>query len=188
MRVMGIDLSTKAGVAVVDHTGKLLHAGVVTHPKLTGLPRVNAIVGDILAIRDQYKPDHIFIEDYALGINMGSVITQVEISTVLQFCLWQEGVQPHLVHPSTLKKFVTGAGGSKKEMVILEVFKRWGHSAASNDEADAVALAFFGLARWGHAANCTSTMNLIVEQWVLSQQPKKPSAAKGSKKKSLASA
>jgi crossover junction endodeoxyribonuclease RuvC len=165
MRVMGIDLSTKAGVAVVDCSGSILHAGVVTHPKLTGWPRVNAIVGDILDIQSQYKPDHIYVEDYALGINMGSVITQVEISTVLQFVLWQNDITVNLVHPTKLKKFVTGSGGAKKELVILEVFKRWGYSATVNDEADAVALAQFGLAASGHATNCTKAMLEVIHDW-----------------------
>lgn len=181
MRVMGVDLSTKAGVSVVEHTGKVIHAGFVTHPKLSGMPRVNAIVADILSIREKYNPDHIFIEDYALGMNMGSVVTQVEISTVLQFILWQEGIQPSLVHPNILKKFVTGSGGAKKELMMLQVFKRWGHESQGNDECDAVALAYFGLAANGNAIKCTSAMLDVVGGWLTPAQPvKKAKKAKGS--------
>lgn len=170
MRVLGIDLSTRAGVALVESGGAVLHAGIVTHPKLTGLPRVNAIVADILSIRDEFKPDHIYVEDYALGLNMGAVIVQVEISTVLQFILWQDSTLVHLVHPSTLKKFVTGSGAAKKELMLLEVYKRWGHTAKGNDEADAVSLAHFGLAARGVAVNCSQIMKDVALNWVTNQK------------------
>jgi crossover junction endodeoxyribonuclease RuvC len=189
MRVMGIDLSTSAGVAVVDHAGKVLHAGVVTYPKLKGKPRIHAIVGDILHLRETLQPDHIFIEDYALGLNMGAVIVQVELASVLQFILWQDGIPFELVSPGTLKKFVTGSGGAKKELMMLHVFKRWGHESKGNDECDAVALAHFGLAAHGNAIKCTSAMLDVVEEWHTPTQPvKKPKRAKGSGKNLLASA
>jgi crossover junction endodeoxyribonuclease RuvC len=94
------------------------------------------------------------------------VIVQVEISTVLQFILWQDGIKPHLVHPTTLKRFLTGSGQSKKELMILEVYKRWGYSATVNDEADAVALAYFGLSSYNNAINCTANMQSITNQWM----------------------
>lgn len=45
------------------------------------------------------------------------------------------------IPPSTLKKFVTGKGNAPKDMMRLEVFKRWGLSFSTTDMTDAYALA-----------------------------------------------
>lgn len=40
---------------------------------------------------------------------------------------------------------MAGKGNAKKDMMILEVYKKWGFSAPTNDIADAVGLGMFGL-------------------------------------------
>jgi len=147
MRVMGLDLSTKAGVSIVDtaEPRHVLFAGTVTFPKLTAFPRVNAIAGQILALHETYKPAFTVIEDYAVSKFGGSAITSIEIGTVVRFLFWQEGYEFLDISPSTLKKFVTGKGNAPKDMMAMHVLKKFGHEAKSDDEADAVALGMLGL-------------------------------------------
>lgn len=46
-----------------------------------------------------------------------------------------------LVPPSNLKKYASGKGNCKKEIVIMNVFKRWNQEFEDNNQADAYVLA-----------------------------------------------
>ena len=45
--------------------------------------------------------------------------------------------------PNELKKFVTGKGNCKKDLILLKVFQKWGEEFSCDDLADA-----YGLARY----------------------------------------
>jgi crossover junction endodeoxyribonuclease RuvC len=167
MIVLGVDLSTCTGVAAVGlHKAmpSVLHAEEVQAPKQVGqgMARVNFIVARILELREKVKAQGLIIEDYAVGKFAGSAIVSIEIGAVLRFILWQEGVPYIEVAPSALKKFVTGKGNAKKDQMTLEVYKRFGYSASSNDIADAVALGMFG-ACYLRPGLFTSAMRSVVE-------------------------
>jgi Holliday junction resolvasome RuvABC endonuclease subunit len=48
-----------------------------------------------------------------------------------------------------LKKFITGKGKGDKDMMMMEIYKQYGHEALDNNEADAFGLAACGLAVMG---------------------------------------
>jgi crossover junction endodeoxyribonuclease RuvC len=144
MRVIGLDMSTCSGVAIVDSAKGVIHAEDVTYPKLKGYERINAICARVLELRDTHQADCAVIEDYFMSKFGGASIISIEIANILRFLLWQEGFPFVAVTASQLKKFLTGSGTSKKDQITLEVYKRYGYSATSNDIADAVALGYFG--------------------------------------------
>lgn len=145
MNVIGLDLSTCAGVVIMDsETKQVQHVEAVQFKGTTGFKRVNLIASRIFELRDKHHAQCAVIEDYAVSKFGGSAITSIEIGTVVRFCMWQDGF-PYLdLSPTALKKFVTGKGNAKKDLIMLDVFKRWGFSAPTNDIADAYALARFG--------------------------------------------
>jgi crossover junction endodeoxyribonuclease RuvC len=70
----------------------------------------------------------------------------VELGTVIRSFLHRSNLDFIEVAPTALKKFVTGKGSAKKEVMILELFKRWQREFKDNDQADA-----FGLMKFGEA-------------------------------------
>ena len=46
-----------------------------------------------------------------------------------------------VIAPGTLKKFVTGKGNSKKDLMLLKTFKKWGVEFSDNNICDAYGLA-----------------------------------------------
>jgi crossover junction endodeoxyribonuclease RuvC len=56
------------------------------------------------------------------------------------------GIKFLIVPPTQLKKFITGKGNCKKELMLLETFKRYELSFTNNNICDA-----YGLAKIGHA-------------------------------------
>lgn len=144
MRVMGIDISTFTGVAVVDSGKKIVHTEEVNFKKSSGLDRCGLIAGRVMELKEEYNPDFAVIENYGFA-NANSLVTLVEIGTVVRYFLHQEEF-PYLdVPPTSLKKFVTGKGNSKKEEIMMFVLKNWGHESKTNNIADAIGLAMFGL-------------------------------------------
>lgn len=144
MRVMGIDPSTKTGIAVVDSGKKVIYTEEIEFKKQTGFERISNIAGRVLELREIYQPDLITIEEMIVG-QASSAITVIQVASILRYFLWQEGVRYWEVNPSTLKKFVSGGGAAKKEEMMMYVLKNWGFQSKTNNIADAVGLAMIGL-------------------------------------------
>jgi Holliday junction resolvasome RuvABC endonuclease subunit len=97
------------------------------------------------------KPELVFLEGYAFGKSGGNAMLDLaELGGLLRnaLCRWSPNVRE--VNPSLVKKFATGKGNSKKEMVMAHVAQRWGHIFDSNDECDAYVLGRMALvaAEW----------------------------------------
>lgn len=149
MIVMGIDpSSTHSGVAVVDsETGRVLYSGEIVPKKLTGFDRISFIVFELIRLHAEYKPDHVVIEGMFIG-HASSAVQLVALGSILRYFLWQEDITYIEVPATTLKKFVTGSGTAPKDAVMMHVLKNWGFESASNNVADAVGLAMFGVAHY----------------------------------------
>jgi Holliday junction resolvasome RuvABC endonuclease subunit len=67
-----------------------------------------------------------------------------EMATVHQIArleLWRAGVPYVEAPPKTLKRWISGTGTAEKNLMLREVFKRWGYNAQDDNDADAYALA-----------------------------------------------
>lgn len=69
-----------------------------------------------------------------------------------------------VVPPMTLKKFVTGSGKADKNVILREVYKRWGITAENDNEADAVGLVYIGAALKGLWSPETAYQREVVEK------------------------
>ena len=80
------------------------------------------------------------IEGYAMGSKTRPQMAG-ELGGHLRLLLWQAGIPYIIVPPTTLKAYTSGSGQSKKSMMMMKAFKRWGYEAAGEDECDAYCLA-----------------------------------------------
>lgn len=144
MRVMGLDLSTRMGVSIVGSGKKVLLANEYEFPGSNGIERCYHLAETVCDLHREWKPDAVYIEGYSFASTTG-LVYGVEIGTAVKLNLWERDIPYVDVPPGTLKKFVTGAGNSNKEIVMLQLFKRFGYEAKTNNIADAVALGLFGL-------------------------------------------
>jgi hypothetical protein len=94
----------------------------------------------------KYSPDHIGIE-VPMGVHSGkgAIIDRFFACAVLALNDFRESDdtswQIHQYNPSAIKKFITGRGNCKKELVLKEVYRKFGFDTTINDIADAFALA-----------------------------------------------
>jgi len=168
--IIGIDPSTSAtGIVVINKdepnlTEPLRAYDIKPDKKLTGIDRSVAIVTEIMRFVTFYKPAFVVIEGYSLNLrNSSSVIPLVELGGLLRFMLRVEKISWLDPRASELKKFVTGKGNAQKDMVILNVYKKWGFDAANNNIADAYVLAMMGLAHIGELKGVTKEMEKIAK-------------------------
>jgi Holliday junction resolvasome RuvABC endonuclease subunit len=71
-----------------------------------------------------------------------SALALGELSAVVKLVIWFNHHEPPLqIPPMTLKKYATGKGTSKKQEMLLQIYKRWGVEFNDDNAADAYALA-----------------------------------------------
>lgn len=150
--IIGLDISTKTGLAVIEmnpHGEYQVRATAeLTAPKQAGdIGRADLIAKQVIHCIETHQPMSVFIEGYGYS-NTHTLVTLVEIGTLIRHALYVRGMQYHEIPPTSLKKFVCGKGNAKKDMVMKEVYKRWGFEGTDN-ECDAVGLAMFGAAVHG---------------------------------------
>lgn len=143
--VVGIDPSTKTGLVILGsdstvHCHKLIRA----EKGVKGIERANAIADGILELISITPVDFAVIEGYGYG-NAHTLATLVEIGTLIRYKLRLVSVPYVEVPPTSLKKLVSGKGNAKKDLMLLETFKRFGFETSDDNIADAYCLAQAGL-------------------------------------------
>jgi len=143
---VGLDLSTRTGfVALSDDPPKQFSDELSTPKK--GFARLAWFRERVLKLLATYPPDLVVIEGYAFSGKFTNSF-QYEIGSVVRMALYDAGIVWVDIPPTTLKASM-GSGASKKEKILLEVFKRWGFDATTNNIADAFVLAKIGQAILG---------------------------------------
>ena len=168
--VIGLDLSlTSTGIVVLDQHGEVVRAETIC-PESKGIDRLGEIwvsIADIYQLAVYGKQLEVrgwVLEGYAYGA-ANAVAACAELGGVVKYRLNDTLNQSiTIVPPSTLKKYVTSKGNSQKDMMRLEVFKRWQFDHPSNDVVDAYGLARVGLALAGYDDKLT-----VIQRQVLAQ-------------------
>lgn len=157
--VTGLDISlTNTGsVGLVDGREPKTRS-IKPNSNMRGLERLAWIEGEVDRLFFGLAPSHVLavIEGYSMGLKLGSVLADLaEIGGIIRLALWRRRVPMLIVPPSSLKFFITGKGNSTKDVMLKEVYRRWGFDTNDNNLADAYALAKVGEAWLGRADKLT---------------------------------
>lgn len=149
MITIGIDSSlTGTGLVVLDDDKIVEQRLIISKPTgkdpLSEMLRIMTIVEDIENSIIMFKPKLATMEGIAMGAR--GAITQLSgLNYLIRRMLVAHGVSFVIVAPTSLKKFVTGKGIGPKDVMMLEVYKKYGVSIPENNICDA-----FGLARMAY--------------------------------------
>ncbi|WP_028392741.1 crossover junction endodeoxyribonuclease RuvC [Bacillus cihuensis] len=146
MRYVGIDPSTKTGIAILYNKKSSLYneytEGVVdeiTTNKTEDIERFEDIAQKILM---QLEPDDLIcIEGFSYGSRGQGVSTQYGVGWIIRYLLHFEGFKVIEIPPTSVKKFATGKGNVKKDAMVIPIYKRWGFEHDSDNVRDAYVLA-----------------------------------------------
>jgi crossover junction endodeoxyribonuclease RuvC len=161
INILGIDASL-TGTGVV-----LLSDNVKDHRRIesknTGVKRLIEIEDILKNIVDAVPIDLVVIEDYAYS--KGNQAHQVgELGGVIRRMLFKKMQKWIVVAPSQVKKFATGKGNANKDLVLMNVYKKWGVEFSSSDEADAFVLAKIGQALLGGNEDLTKYQAEVIDE------------------------
>ena len=139
MAYVGIDPSTKTGFVILDERGNVRCEKEITAKSKNDPERFIEITEHIF---NHIKPDDkIGIEGFAYGAKGKGVSVQYGIGWAIRIELKKRGFTYTEITPSSLKKFATGKGNTKKEDMILPIYKRWQYENKSDNIRDAYILA-----------------------------------------------
>lgn len=88
-----------------------------------------------------------------------SALVLGELAATVKLTLWAKHFLPLQIPPMTLKKYASGKGTSKKQEMLMQIYKRWGVEFNDDNAADA-----YGLARLAGGIAIDATEAAIVEQ------------------------
>lgn len=153
---LGLDLSLVGTGAVLLADGKLLAQQLIKSKPVGARPideleRIRKIVreiGDFVVTKDESGcMDIAVIEGLAFMARNSTALVQLSaLNYMTRAMLADYGIKFIIVAPTSLKKYVTGNGASKKDVMLMEVYKRWGVSIMDDNVCDAYGLAQIGLA------------------------------------------
>lgn len=147
-RVMGIDLSlVETGIVCLEH-GILIRDHLITS-KLSKdeleIERIKKIAREVIKCIECDKPELIVIEGLSYGSkNTTSLCQLAKLNFSVEIYCYQTGYKYLMVAPGHLKKFITGTGIAKKELMLLQVYKKYGVEFNNNNLCDAYALCRLG--------------------------------------------
>lgn len=93
------------------------------------------------------------IEGPSYASNGAFILQMGALHFMIRLMLKKRGVDYKIIAPGTLKKFVTGDGRAKKDLMLLKVYKKWGVEFDNDNLADAYGLARFALENYNNETN-----------------------------------
>lgn len=141
---MGIDLSlTATGVVKVRGDDVVLVKLIKTKPEKGIIKELKRILSIVSGIEEEIKDvSLVAIEGLAFGIGKTSSLVQLSALNYFVRKLMMDNEKKFIiVPPTTNKKFITGKGNSKKDVVIMSIYKHYGLEFIDDNIADAFSLA-----------------------------------------------
>lgn len=150
MNYIGIDLSlTGTAIVCIGTDGDIVFQELIkTFPKDSIESRIDEITFRIMELigllKEKSNPFNLWIEGLSFGSRGQSMLELAGLHYSLRLLFFKECYIYRIIPPTVLKKFVTGKGNSKKELMLLNVYKRWDVEFSDNNLADAFSLAKMG--------------------------------------------
>jgi crossover junction endodeoxyribonuclease RuvC len=147
---LGLDLSLTGTGVIILEDGKIIKRHLIKSKPVGDLPlnevrRIRKIVEEIEMIVSENEIQIAVIEGLAFMVRNATALVQLSaLNYMVRGMLDDYHISFVIVAPTSLKKFATGSGASKKDVMLIEVYKRWGVSILDDNENDAFCLAKVG--------------------------------------------
>jgi crossover junction endodeoxyribonuclease RuvC len=160
----GIDPSMSAtAIVVLDENDKIVLKKIIKSKPCGGeYDDVKRLIHtrDGLDALKEFNTEENKIKVCIEGISFGSkgrgADLLASLNYVVQMWLYENNIEYKCIPPNTLKKFVTGSGNSPKNIMLKEIYKRWGEDFDSDDIGDA-----YGLAKMVSISNGSTSKKVV---------------------------
>jgi len=146
MRVLGIDCGTeRTGWGVVESDGRrhqvLAHGVISVSPRSPFEDRLAAIGAGVRGLLVEHAPQAAAVEEVFYSLNVKTALKLAHVRGVVLASIAEAGVPLGEYSPLSVKSSVVGYGRAEKAQVQLMVRTLTGETIASEDAADALAVA-----------------------------------------------
>ena len=143
LHFVGIDPSlTGTGVCVLNKDAEVQTEKLITStPKFTIEERYTKIMSELSFVWNIVRLQNVFIEGLSFGSRGQSMLELAGLHYMIRYTMHTKEVPYQVIPPSSLKKFITGKGNAKKEMMLLHTFKKFNVEYSENNMCDAYCLA-----------------------------------------------
>jgi len=150
MLYVGLDPSlTNFGAVIIDEDLKIVKSQILkSSPKKSMEYRLLHLTNNVFEMfpgpaKDIKKNVRIAIEGLSYGSKGQSVAELGALHYFLRILFFDNDLKYQVIPPTTLKKYVCGTGKAKKDLVLLNAYKKFKVSFESADICDAYCLARF---------------------------------------------
>jgi len=143
MFYIGIDLSlTDTGIVVLDDNAKIVDQYSISTLSKDQIEKRHVIIKtSIKNIIEKFQPNRINIEGLSFGSRGQSMLDLAGLHFVIRNFLYENNIFFEVIPPTTLKKFATGKGNVKKNLMLLYAYKTYGIEFQNDNICDAFFLA-----------------------------------------------
>lgn len=168
---LGGDLSlTSSGFVIIDDKYNIVKSEAFTS-KVTGTERLFHLRNRLSDFIEEYKNNIKLtaLENYAYGKasagDGGRVFEIGEWGGIVRLYLFENNYEFILPSPLQIKKYVTGKGDpkTKKELIILDIYKNYGIELRNNDIADGYILARIAKDFYCNEKNLTTPQHEVIK-------------------------
>ncbi len=145
---VGLDPSINAtGVVILDDCANIIEQRSFSIKDPNGIFEKSLIAyeKEISFIHKILNLGSVYIEGPAYQAAGQAILQMGAIHFCTRVSLYKKRVNYKVIAPGTLKKFVTGKGNSKKDVMLLKTYKKWGVEFTDNNICDAYGLARMAL-------------------------------------------
>ncbi len=143
MRYVGIDPSTATGLVILDDQANVIVAEDVSGIGSKDPHRVGTLVDKVIG--KLLSSDKVCIEGFAYGAQGQGVAVQYGLGYLLRDRLYRKQIAYDEAAPGAVKKFATGKGNTKKDEMVMPIYRKWGFEHKSDNVRDAYVLARIAL-------------------------------------------
>jgi crossover junction endodeoxyribonuclease RuvC len=143
---VGLDPSINAtGLVVIDQYATIIESKLFSvasekfEESLLKYEKEIKFIPTILTLQSVY------LEGAAYQSTGQAILQMGALHFLTRLFLFKKHVNYKVIAPGTLKKFVSGKGNSKKDLMLLNVYKKWGVEFQDHNLADAYGLARLAL-------------------------------------------
>jgi crossover junction endodeoxyribonuclease RuvC len=155
---IGLDLSlTGTGFTILDANGDRLHEQLISTTNKDVIEDRIMNISDIVvnSIYLKYSNCSIFMEGLSYASSGQSTLELAALHYYVRCKFKTLLLNYSVVPPTVLKKFVTGKGQCKKELMLLKTYKKYNIEFEDNNLCDS-----FCLAKYSHTVkNSTTSLN-----------------------------
>lgn len=144
---VGIDLSlTNTGLVILNEKSEIVKQELIsTKPSDDIEKRLLEIEEKLSFIPNIVRLQNVYIEGLSFGSKGQSILELGALHYIVRIFLYKKNINYKTISPGTLKKFVTGKGNAKKNLMLMKVFKKWGIEFNDDNLCDAFSLAKMAL-------------------------------------------